>query len=76
MYSGDSRHDSAQYTVEEYQWVAVHEFGHLLGVRDAYNSKEEDKIVSIYNKFWTEVQENDIKKVLTAWDTGKMQIWP
>lgn len=75
MYTGDSR-DSCLYSPNDYMWVSAHEFGHILGVKDAYNSKNSTGITSIYNGFGTGIQEIDIDMILKAWNPGKIQTWP
>jgi RHS repeat-associated protein len=83
MYTGDSRSkkDPSYYQTHydpcSYKYVAAHEFGHALGVGDAYNSKNNTDVTSIYNEFYTKVQDVDIKKVLEAWRSkrGKWQKW-
>ena len=76
MYYGDSREGGGLYSFEDFKWVAAHEFGHILGVGDAYSSKNSTGARSIFNEFGTEVQEDDITMVLNAWNTGKWQRWP
>ena len=67
---------NVEYDIEQFKWVAAHEFGHILGVGDAYTSRKSKDVISIYNVFGTELQEIDIEKVLTAWETGRFQKWP
>ena len=74
MYTGDSR-SSGSYSVDDFMWVSAHEFGHLLGVNDAYNSKNSQGVTSIFNVFGTGVQEGDMDMVLKAWRLGKSQKW-
>lgn len=75
MYTSDSR-SGIRYTKNQYQWGAAHEFGHLLGVYDAYESNNSTDITSIYNEFGTPVQPIDIEMVIKAWETGRTQYWP
>ena len=63
-------------TIDEYKWVAAHEFGHILGVRDAYDSAASSHITSIFNGLGTGVQPDDIAKILRAQTTGRKQDWP
>jgi len=74
MRTGDSR-SGAIYASDQFKWVAAHEFGHLLGVGDAYSSKNSTGVTSIFNNFGTSVQAGDISKVLKAQSTGKWQKW-
>ena len=74
MNTGDSRNGHV-YSVMDFMWVSAHEFGHNLGVVDAYSSKNGKNVISIYNEFRTGAQETDIDMILKAWDTGKRQGW-
>ena len=75
MYYGDARGNGNLYSVDEFKWVSAHEFGHLLGVADAYPNHP--GLESIYNEpaYTYGVQERDIMKVLDAWNTGRWQKW-
>jgi len=75
MFAGDSRGNGDLYSMSQFMWVSAHEFGHVLGVGDAYNSKNSTGVTSIYNGFGTGVQAGDIAMVLKAWSTGKWQKW-
>jgi len=78
MRTGDSRTEAA-YSGEDYMWVSAHEFIHILGVDDSYNTpyaKENPDFISITNKFGTPVQSDDIAKVLEAYNTNTWQMWP
>ena len=75
MRTGNSRTGTI-YTADQFKWVSAHEFGHILGVGDAYNSKNSTGVTSIFNEFGTGVQPGDIAKVLNAWSTKKWQSWP
>jgi len=75
-YSNDSESNGDLYSISQFMWVSAHEFGHILGVSDAYNTKNSTGVTSIYNVFGTKVQEGDIAMVLNAWSTGKWQKWP
>ena len=74
MRTGDSRTGTI-YTADQFRWVSAHEFGHILGVADAYSSQNSTDVTSIFNNFGTAVQSNDITKVLKAWNTKKWQSW-
>jgi hypothetical protein len=74
MRTGDARTGTV-YTSDQFKWVSAHEFGHILGVGDAYNSKNSTGVTSIFNVFGTCVQQGDIDKVLAAWSTNKWQKW-
>jgi RHS repeat-associated protein len=63
-------------TVSDFRWTAAHEFGHILGVGDAYNSQNSTGVTSIMNKRGVGVQAGDIVMVLNAWNTSKFQNWP
>ena len=55
MRTGDSRTGTI-YTCDEFEWVSAHEFGHILGVGDAYNSQNSTGVTSMFNVFGTDVQ--------------------
>lgn len=74
MVTGDSRTQTI-YTASQFKYTSAHEFGHILGVGDAYNSENKENIISIFNVFGTRVQEGDITKVLNAWNSNKWQTW-
>lgn len=62
-------------------WVASHEFGHILGLGDAYktpisgDTKVTDEVSStdIMRSFWGTVSANDVKMILEAYKTNKWQ---
>ena len=57
----------------------AHEFGHILGVADMYDTQTDlprPDSSSIFNAFGTSVQEQDITMVLLAHSTGQWQTWP
>jgi len=73
MYTSDSRSTEA-YTKSNFQWVASHEFGHVLGLKDLYNiwtGKSKPGVTSIMNAFGTGVQESDITNLLKKQDKIK-----
>ena len=74
MYIGDSRNNYT-YSGQDFKYVSAHEFGHVMGVADVYNTKLAGTVTSIMNVFGTRVQSIDIEKVLTAFSTGKWQKW-
>ncbi|MNW61481.1 hypothetical protein D3C74_395430 [compost metagenome] len=53
MYHGDSRSNGDLYSIGDFKWVSAHEFGHILGVNDAYSSKNSTDGTSINNGFGT-----------------------
>ena len=61
------------YNLKRFKWTSAHEFGHILGVKDAYKLDEWIDVNSIYNKVYMPVTANDIRLVLLAWKSGKMQ---
>ena len=73
MYEGDSRNPVPRYRYSQFTWVSAHEFGHILGVADAYT--ENADVVSIFNEFGTNVQNIDIEKVLRAFILNQLQKW-
>ena len=75
MFTGDSRSEHI-YTVDNFKWVAAHEFGHILGVGDMYINPDYAGVKSIFNNFGTPVYKRDIDMVLKAWNTGEWQAWP
>ena len=75
MFYGDSRNDNPRYNVDQFKWIAAHEFGHILGVLDAY--PDNPGLPTIFNEpaYKYTVQEIDIMMVLLAWKIGKAQEW-
>ena len=63
------------YTVSWFRWAAAHEFGHVLGVDDAYNSKSSSGKGGIFDAIYNRVQQKDMDMVLRAWSTGRWQKW-
>jgi len=49
MYIGDSRRPNLKFSAAEFRWVAAHEFGHTMGVRDTVRTR------SMFNTFGTPV---------------------
>ena len=74
LYIGDSRNNYI-YSPDDFKYVSAHEFGHILGVDDVYDTAVADKVTSIMNAFGTAVQSRDIEKVLSAFSSGKWQKW-
>jgi hypothetical protein len=62
------------YSADDFKNLAAHEFGHLLGVRDAYGIMP-DNFNSIYNKPSMEVSNKDLQKVINAFVFDVIQIW-
>lgn len=74
IFRGDSRsEDLSDYSMQSFMWVAAHEFGHLLGVYDAYTKENPPK--SIFNEFGTLLQNKDLEKVLYAFIYNSIQSW-
>jgi len=69
------------YSEDQYKWVASHEFGHILGLGDAYKTPlskyadetEEVTITDIMRSFWGTVSSNNIEMVLEAYKTNSWQ---
>jgi hypothetical protein len=82
MYTG-YKESSPTYTQAQYESVAAHEFGHIMGVEDLYNKSKEikrkyspDWNPSIMNQeFYINASDVDIEKVLTAFETNSWQKW-
>jgi len=82
IYVGDSRTGS-DYSLDQFESVAAHEFGHILGVDDLYNKPQDirDKYApasnpSIYNQaFGVQASDIDLEKILTAFSEDKWQTW-
>lgn len=66
IYRGDSRPAKpSDYNLNGIKYVSAHEFGHILGVADIYNTKY-TKVTSVYNQFGTPVQNCDVEMVLMS----------
>lgn len=79
MYAGDNRNnpDGNLYSFKNYQIVAAHEFGHILGIKGGYNNPKGRDAWSIMSKQWETGRATliDIQKALQAWSTGRVQGW-
>ncbi|MDD3400146.1 MAG: hypothetical protein PHT58_00755 [Eubacteriales bacterium] len=73
IYIGDSRTGTV-YDDKDIEWISEHEFGHRLGLHDAYSS-ESWKGLSVMNGFHTDVQTIDVYKVLQFFVTGQSQYY-
>jgi hypothetical protein len=76
MYAGYL--NSSAYCSVAFRWVAAHEFGHILGVGDAYNrttGEPRPRLDSVFNAFMTPVQPGDMVKALNAWNQNRWQWW-
>jgi hypothetical protein len=74
LFKGDSR-TKIDYTEQQLKWVAAHEFGHLMGVKDYYAKYPNSTKDSIFNKFGDTVTGNDIEKVLYSFITESIGDW-
>ena len=76
MRTGDTRNSNLVYLDSQFMWISAHEFGHILGVGDAYPNNP--GLATIMNEppFIYDVQRDDITKVLQAQSTGTWQTWP
>nr|WP_281358140.1 RHS repeat-associated core domain-containing protein [Saccharibacillus qingshengii] len=72
LYIGDSRLDNPKPKSESYfKWTAAHEFGHVLGVGDAYNLPKNKQPFSIFTAAGIPVQNKDMERVLEAFKYNK-----
>lgn len=71
IYTGDNRTNHF-YSVNDYKFVAAHEFGHILGVNDIWGTQYESSVVSVFNKINTPVQNVDVEMVLLAFIYNKV----
>ena len=61
------------------KWTAAHEFGHQIGLHDAYirlpdgNSQKNPDVYSIMNSRYTPVTAEDVRRVIKYIQTGEMQ---
>ena len=76
LYQGDSRGNGSLYLLSAFGWVAAHEFGHTLGIGDAYIVMGREDIPSIMNAFWTRAQERDVGMAWAAYSSNSWQSWP
>jgi len=72
IYKGDSR-ISHTYTDGEFEYAASHEFGHIIGLHDAYNLSDPPR--SVMNEFGTPVQARDVERVIKAYATMTTQAY-
>lgn len=83
IYRGDSR-ANLYYSKNEFERVAAHEFGHILGLDDLYNKPK--RIINKYSikgnysmmgHQWkaSHVNNHDVRKILTAFMYNKFQSW-
>ena len=77
MRTGDARNSetSPHFTLDQFKWVAAHEFGHIMGLADARGLAPGEPHFSIMRDFKELLHENDIRMLLEAWRTGKWQTW-
>jgi RHS repeat-associated protein len=84
LYRGDNRVNSpTDYPIDEFRWVAAHEFGHTLGVYDMYVVAGYANTCSIYNDHiyyaspphFDAAQGCDFEKVFRHYITGQWQFW-
>ena len=75
LYAGDSR-GQVPYDEDKLKWVAAHEFGHILGVKDYYTShSDDDDFISLFNIFGHPLTGTDIEMVLRAFGNGFASSW-
>ena len=83
IYIYESRDGNLQ-SAKNIGWIAAHEFGHVLGIGDAYPAVAGSPITDVYhnnirsimNKFGTHAQGIDIEMALKAYTTDTWQAWP
>ena len=79
LFQGDSRNNLTDdlYTIDQLGWVAAHEFGHAMGIGDAYKVQgwagNNVDLPSIMNGFGTAAQGIDIRMVWQAYDLNSWQ---
>ena len=71
-----SHHFDRTRTLHEFMAVSAHEFGHALGVEDAYKSKTNPNRASIFNDTGTPLTSADVLMVLKALRERRRQAWP
>ncbi len=83
IYSDDSRNNNPPYTEAEYRFVAAHEFGHILGLSDAYPAANNNKKIVdnaeigsdgiMYSNIAAVIYSNDIEMILEAFSVNQKQ---
>ena len=63
------------YSLEKYQWVAAHEFAHVLGIGDAYDKAISTESITNGGILEFGVQAADIRMLLRAWTMNCFQEW-
>jgi hypothetical protein len=71
--------DGTKRTISQFKYVSAHEFGHMLGIGDAYNGTNAMSN-PLYANDLMMVQmgvtsETDIYMVLEAWRINQYQLW-
>lgn len=61
------------FSLDRYKHTVAHEFGHVVGLYDAYNLKEH--ITSIMNRSGTHLQNIDVQKVTEAFRNNRRSLW-
>lgn len=79
LYGGQLRDNptGAFYSQSDFQVMAAHEFGHILGIADGYASASTRNINSIMCNTWVarKATSKDIQKALSAYKYNKTQYW-
>jgi len=70
IFKGDSR-NGYTYSDDDFKYVASHEFGHIIGLHDAYTLSNPP--TSVMNAFGTNVQAIDVARVIKAYTTRTSQ---
>ncbi len=83
LYKGDSRSDG-YYSVDDFERVCAHEFGHILGINDLYNASNKIRKkysykgnYSMMGSQWEakSVNNYDVIKALMAYKNNREQGW-